>query len=154
MQRAGATWLTREDRDHEIADAVQWLDLVHRDVMDDSSRKIPPTTSIIGFSQGVATGIRWLMLGQVRPTQLVIWAGSLATDMDQEQFGRALTSVRTTLVCGTRDEFIPPKNLDALSSQLTKAGVRHEVRTFDGTHTLDSALLETLLVDIAGAHTS
>jgi predicted esterase len=149
MQRVGATWLTRDDREHEITDAVRWLDLVHREIVDASRGGSAPPTSIIGFSQGVATGMRWLMLGSVRPTHLVIWAGSLATDMDQAQFGRALESVRTTLVCGSRDEFISSSNLDAMSAQLRVAGVEHEVKTFDGTHTLDPALLKNILLEIA-----
>jgi predicted esterase len=154
MQRVGATWLTREDREHEIADAIQWLDLVHREVTARSEAANAPATSVIGFSQGVATAIRWMMLGEVRPTHFVIWAGSLATDMDQEDFGRALATVSTTVVCGTQDEFITPDRLEALSAHLVKVGIEHDVLTFDGTHTLNRSVLQPLLADIVATHAS
>ena len=151
MQRVGATWLTREDREHEITDAVNWLDVVHDDVLGNHDRANLPTVSVIGFSQGVATAIRWMMLGAGRPSHFVIWAGSLATDMDQAAFGRTLQGVTTTVVCGTRDEFITPERLAALSQQLARANIDHNVLTFEGEHTLDRALLGQLLATIAAA---
>ena len=152
MQRVGATWLTRDDREHEIADAIRWLDLVHDDVM--RNRESPASTSVIGFSQGVATGIRWAMLGKVRPTHFVIWAGSLATDMNQQHFGTVMEPVKTTLVAGTEDEFISTQRLSDLQMQLDQAGVQYDLRRFDGGHTLDRDVLRGLLQEIAGAASS
>lgn len=147
LQRVGATWLTREDREHEIADAMRWLDLVH-DETAGIRRTQPPTTSVLGFSQGVATGMRWIMTGKVRPTHFIVWAGSLATDMDQQQFGRTMSGVATTVVAGTRDELLTAERVSVLRQQLDLAGLNHRFRTFDGGHQLDSALLRDLLGEL------
>jgi predicted esterase len=90
------------------------------------------------------------MLGDVRPTHFVIWAGSLATDMDQAQFAHTLRHVKTTFVCGTDDEFFSPALVSRMSAQLSRIGIEHSVRTFVGTHTLDAAVLGPLLEEVAG----
>jgi predicted esterase len=55
--RIGATWMTREDREYEIADYVAYLDRVHETIF----RQVPADARVIalGFSQGVATIARW-----------------------------------------------------------------------------------------------
>ena len=68
--RVGATWMTREDRDHEIADHVAYLDALH-----DLVRPALPAAvrlRVLGFSQGVATVARWLALGRARADQLIL----------------------------------------------------------------------------------
>lgn len=148
MERVGATWLTREDREHEIADALRWLDSVHAEVVPTHGSGALPTTSIIGFSQGVATAMRWIMRGAVRPAHFVIWAGSLATDMDQQEFGRTMTGVRTTFVSGTDDEYVPPERIVQLRAHLESIGITPDVRGFDGGHHLERGLLREVLANI------
>src|SRR5215831_7445873 len=58
----GATWMTREDRDHEIADQITYLDaLLDRLLTDAPSPDV--RLCVLGFSQGVATVCRWLVRG-------------------------------------------------------------------------------------------
>ncbi len=52
-QPVGATWMTREDRLHEIADYVKYLDAVYADVVGDGPA--PGRVRALGFSQGAAT---------------------------------------------------------------------------------------------------
>ena len=56
QRRVGATWMTRDDRDRDIADYVAYLDDVCAEV-----RGAAPSASItaLGFSQGAATVSRW-----------------------------------------------------------------------------------------------
>ena len=75
-QRVGATWMTREDRDHEIQDHVAYLealcDLVRKETGD-----VPLHT--LGFSQGVATVVRWMMHGKTKPRNVILWGGQPAS---------------------------------------------------------------------------
>ena len=71
----GATWMTREDRDHEIADYVNYLDTLHAEI----ARRVPSPDRIVvvGFSQGAATAARWAARGTARLDRLVLWGGML-----------------------------------------------------------------------------
>src|SRR5206468_1825615 len=49
----GATWMTREDRDAEIADYVEYLDALAAQVLGAVRRgERPPRVIVLGFSQG------------------------------------------------------------------------------------------------------
>src|SRR5881396_879853 len=64
-RRVGASWMTREDRLHEIDDYVRYLDALYREVL---GRVDGPAARVaaLGFSQGTATVSRWAALGQSR----------------------------------------------------------------------------------------
>ncbi len=49
--------MTKEDRENEIADYVDFLDAVFGEVVTPGAR-----VTVLGFSQGVATAARWLAL--------------------------------------------------------------------------------------------
>src|SRR5829696_4770422 len=57
--KIGATWMTRADRDAEIADYVAYLDDLYDEIFTRASRQEVSIT-VVGFSQGGATANRWL----------------------------------------------------------------------------------------------
>src|SRR5881628_153311 len=63
--RVGASWMTREDRLHEIDDYVRYLDALYREVLGRVEGPAARVTAL-GFSQGTATVSRWAALGQSR----------------------------------------------------------------------------------------
>jgi predicted esterase len=67
----GATWMTREDRESEIADYVEYLDAVADEV---TGGALAPGVrlDVIGFSQGAATATRWIAHGTVPATRLIL----------------------------------------------------------------------------------
>ena len=72
-QRVGATWMTREDRDHEIVDQIEYLDTLVAEIQKEA---LPDATwGVLGFSQGVATAYRWLMQGNTKVDKVVLWGG-------------------------------------------------------------------------------
>lgn len=135
--KVGATWMTREDRDNEIADYVDFLDAVWRETSAGASRVI-----VLGFSQGVATAARWVSLGNARVDRLVAWAGQLPPDVDASVYAKLPGGV--TLVTGTTDEYaswIAEGNDEA---RLTAAGIRPQVVTFEGGHRMDRLTLDQI----------
>ncbi len=57
----GASWMTAEDREAEIDDQVNYLDLLHDhifELIDRASVRL----WVVGFSQGTATAARWVIL--------------------------------------------------------------------------------------------
>lgn len=139
----GATWMTREDRDSEIADYVEYLDAVHEDVIGrfdaDSAR-----VWVLGFSQGTATAARWVQHGRVPATRLVCWGGLLPPESDLSAGERAFRGVPLTFVVGDHDQYATPTLVAEQRAQLDAAGVRYELQTFDGGHAISRRALGLL----------
>jgi predicted esterase len=131
-RRVGATWMTSEDREAEIADYVGYLDLVLADVRAAMAPDV--AVEVHGFSQGATTACRWVALGRVRPRRLVVWGGGVPPDLDLGQHGAALARAQLTLVIGDQDEFISEEKVRAETDRLNAAGVRFELQRFQGGH--------------------
>lgn len=143
LQRVGATWMTREAREDDIADTLRWLNTLHTDIVAMVGRTVP--IGVLGFSQGVATATRWIAAGAVRPSAFVVWAGGVAHDVSEAAMQSALRETRVTLVCGEHDPFFSPESRGALLAQLQSWQPRSALVTFDGEHHLNGDVLSPLL---------
>lgn len=135
-QRVGATWMTREDREREIADYVAYLDAV----VDAALLGAAPgaVLRVLGFSQGGTTACRWVARGRHRPSALVLWAAQIPDDLE---LPRDLAGVGLTFVVGTDDEYVTPGAVEALGARLDAAGLPHDVQWYEGTHRLEADAL-------------
>ena len=143
-QRVGATWMTREDRLHEIEDHVAYLDRLVEVLLQQRSAPIP--INVLGFSQGVATVARWAMKGKTKFDRLVFWAGSLPPELDQGAL-QAWRSLKVDLVLGEQDPLIKAADVKAAFQRLTSAGIAVQMHNFKGAHALDKMLLSRLMND-------
>jgi len=140
----GAAWMTREDREHEIADYVRYLDALGREVL--AGLAAPPTVTVLGFSQGVATACRWTVLGALRPHRLVLWGDHLPPDLPLDQARAAWAGTGVVRVRGDRDPiFQDEAAARAEEDRLRGAGVRSPILTFPGGHEIDPRALASLL---------
>jgi len=135
--KVGATWMTREDRENEIADYVDFLDAVHAETSAGADR-----VTVLGFSQGVTTACRWLTRGHARVHRLVAWAGQLPPDVDLAPL-RDLPG-GLAVVVGSRDEYASWIDEGNHVARLDEAGVPYEVVTFEGGHRLDRETLRRI----------
>ena len=149
--RVGATWMTREDRDHEIADHVAYLDLLSESVRErlpvkpgDSTGTPRVRLRVVGFSQGVATVARWLAFGRTRADALICWAGSFPPDVDLTALADRLAGADVTFVAGDRDELATWTNAEAQVRRFLDAGIPARLVRFDGGHRLDTPTLAML----------
>ena len=135
--KIGATWMTREDRDNEIADYVEYLDAVWSDTAADASR-----VTVLGFSQGVATAARWISSGSAKVDRLIAWAGQIPPDIDPAVFTKLSGGV--TMVAGTTDEYASWIAEGDHDSRLVAAGVTPRHLSFEGGHRMDRLTLESI----------
>jgi predicted esterase len=131
-RRVGASWMTREDRLHEIDDYVRYLDALYGAI--GAARG---TVTALGFSQGTATVCRWAALGSSRIARLILWGGEVPPDLDLQR----LRVPRLQLVYGTRDPFFTPKVVAANEARLRDHGIAYEITSFDGAHEIDAPTL-------------
>lgn len=140
----GATWMTREDRESEVADYVEYLDSVFDEVtgggLIDGAR-----VNVIGFSQGAATAARWVAHGRVTATRLVLWGGLVPPDADLVRGPTALRGVPPTFVLGSRDHYVSDAALDDDVARLSRAGIESSVIRFDGGHAVSRSVLRQLV---------
>lgn len=139
----GAAWMTREDRDAEIADYVAYLDALHERIM---LMIAPgsPITRVLGFSQGVATASRWLTLGRTRAEHVILWAGGVPDEIDVAALVDAPRRTRVSWVAGAKDDIVAADTLARSAARVALLGDQGECLTFDGGHRLDRETLGRL----------
>jgi len=142
-RRVGATWMTREDRLAEIEDQIAYLDALLAQTLGELSGP-EPRVRVLGFSQGVATVMRWIVHGSARPHDLVLWAGSVPPELELGAHQARLAAVRLALVVGTHDEYASWAALDEQRARFESHGLPARALTFDGGHHLDADLLARL----------
>ena len=148
--RVGATWMTREDRDAEVADYVHYLDLVVSEVRHHLAGA-SPRIIVLGFSQGTATVSRWLAASELRAEQLVLWSGAIPPELDLAAWSSHVHGAAITLVVGESDAMVSPEAVASEAERLSAAGVGYTLQQFPGGHTIDPHALEALAASFAGA---
>lgn len=135
----GASWMTREAREDDVADNLAYLRRVDAEVL--APRETRRLT-VLGFSQGVATAVRWVATGEPAPWRLVLWAGSIHQDIDLTT--PAFQQVHVVAVSGARDKIVTESAVARDAERLAAAGVQVDLLQFDGGHRLDRDLLRVL----------
>ncbi len=144
--RVGASWMTREDRDNEIADYVAYLDAVASEVAGTAAPSVRRRV-VLGFSQGAHTASRWVVLGRPTATELVLWGAGLATDLSPDALAAGLDGVRVTFVRGEDDRHRHPREEASQDALLEDLGVSFRVLVHPGGH----EIAPEPLLDLAGA---
>jgi predicted esterase len=139
----GATWMTSEDRDHEIEDYVAYLDRVYDEIFSVASRE-KVRLWILGFSQGTATVARWIARGKADPDRVVLWAGVLPPELNEQAAAALTRRSPLAIVLGRNDEFASPELVAAQELRLTALRVPHETIRFDGGHEIVPDVLRRL----------
>jgi len=114
----GASWMTSEDRDFEIHDYVNYLDLLHDQI--------------------------FAIVGQVDPDRVVLWAGVLPPELDTESAGRLVRRSPLTIVVGLHDDFATPQRVSEQDARLQVLGVPYATMRFEGGHEISPEALMRL----------
>jgi predicted esterase len=140
--RVGATWMTREDRDAEILDYVDYLDAV----VERARAAAPGARRVValGFSQGTATVSRWAVLGARAPDRLILWGGGPAEDLPADRLSERFGTRPVEIVHGLHDRVVPLAGVERAATRLRAYGVAIELRSYEGGHRIDPALLASV----------
>ncbi len=136
--RVGASWMTREARDDEIADYVEYLDRL--------AGHLPsaPRRVVLGFSQGGHTAARWAVLGQRPPDELVLWGAYLPEDLPPDATRARLSGSELTLVRGSGDVHADPDRAAAEDRRLDDWGIDPWILDYEGGHRIHGPALDDL----------
>ena len=145
-RKVGATWMTKEDRETDIADYVAYLDAVY-------AREVAPLAAkgakvtVLGFSQGVTTVVRWAVRGHSHIDRLVCWAGALPHDLDlmvPANAAKLRAMGPIVMAIGDSDEFATWAAIDEQKQKLASATVPAIFHEFVGGHVIDAPLLRVI----------
>lgn len=140
--RVGASWMTRECRDHEINDYLAYLNQIALFVYDMLDRRIPST--VLGFSQGATTASRWVTLGRFPAKRLILWGGDIAQDLDLVEHGPMLNQLSPTFIVGDNDRYLNEERVQQEESRLKEHQISYELITFKGGHEIEPNVLRTI----------
>lgn len=138
----GASWMTREAREREVADYVSYLDDVAAWIRRELGCELAPT--VLGFSQGVATAWRWTVLGSVRPLRLIACGAGIPPDLDLAAARERLASVSLDFVRGVDERYHTAEWAERDRARLAELDLTCNVREFVGGHELPPAVLADL----------
>jgi predicted esterase len=143
--RVGASWMTREARESEIADQTGYLDRLHAELLRACGASALET-HVLGFSQGAAAAARWALLGATPPpVRLVLWAGHLPAEIWTDAAGVRLARTELVLAAGDADPYIPAGELDRAVERARAHGLTARAFSFAGGHALTAAALAEAL---------
>ena len=155
LARTGATWLTRDDREDDLRDALGMLHAVVGQEVDAilEARGDVPVIKVLGFSQGVAMSMRWVadVADRGVPEEgadvatHVLWAGGLAHDVSDDAMRAGWTGTLVQVVVGDKDKFATDSFRRSLRKRIDTVGVHVDEFTFAGGHRLDDEILRRLL---------
>jgi predicted esterase len=135
--------MTSEDRESEIDDYVGYLDLLHDEIFSVVDRA-KVRLWVLGFSQGAATVVRWVVRGKVEPNRVVVASGMLPAELDESAAARLAARGSLTVTFGDDDEFASPERVQSEETKLKQLRIPYDMIRFNGGHTITPALLEQL----------
>lgn len=127
--RVGASWMTKENRETEINDYINYLDIVYS-----KFNLLTKKVTLLGFSQGGSTAVRWYKKNQTNFKSLCIWASTLPES-------KMLIDAKFKYVIGDKDEYISTNYIDELQNNY----INIELIKFSGKHNIDLDTLKLII---------
>jgi len=142
--RVGASWMTKEAREQDIVDNLNYLDTVYQKYI---TKEHFDEVIVLGFSQGAATAARWIEHTQNKIDTFIQWAGVFPPDLEFENKYIKLKSIKHYYVVGNQDPYFS----DDLSNEynqtlwLQNHEFNPQIVHFEGKHDIDSNTLQQIL---------
>ncbi len=136
----GASWMTRHDREAEIHDYIRYLDRVVGLAEPESE---PVRRTLLGFSQGAHTAVRWAIRGRTDVGSLVLWGAGLPNDLP-DGWTERLSDTEVVLVRGAQDRLRRRDEEELDEQRLLAGGLRFRVKEHSGGHEIAPEVLREL----------
>ena len=138
--RVGASWMTKEARESDIKDNLEWLSALDDKITQELQIK---ERHLLGFSQGGATAARWFADNNKRFKSIVLWACVFPPDLEIEaETAKFSSGDLSTFVIGTEDEYYNTEQQKALIDFYTDLSFK--TITFEGKHNINGDVLNAI----------
>ncbi len=136
----GATWMTKEAREHDIQDNINYLNQL-ADSLELGKHKQTKLV-LLGFSQGVATATRWFVHGNVGFDAMIMFAGEMAVELKTSPMHPRFTKAKTYFVYGNADPLLPSFAPTTVEKLFTENGI--QTIEFNGGHDIDIEVIKLI----------
>jgi predicted esterase len=136
--RVGASWMTKENREDEIQDYLNYLNSLYETLLSQIDLT-EVRVNVIGFSQGGATAARWISDNKINCANLILWASVFPDDM---KFEVLKTNTNSFLLYGDDDEYVTQERIDKQKAILEKANINCKLIEFKGKHDVPAEVLQ------------
>jgi predicted esterase len=137
--RVGASWMTKEERLSDIEDQFRFLEKLAHELKPRLAADCK--IHVFGFSQGVATALRWIDKSALPFSSLICWAGSFPLDIDYKLQAAKFSSINFHACFGDDDEYISTENAQKLLEQIQNQGIKVTPHFYKGGHKIYPELL-------------
>jgi len=140
----GASWMTKEAREDEIADTVHYLERLWEHVRAEHGLAPAVELCAFGFSQGGAAAARWAVLGGAPVARVTLWGCPLPLDLELASRPERVRRLRWSFVLGASDATIDRGAWEKGLERLRALSVEPEVAHPAVGHELEPATLARL----------
>ncbi len=130
-----ASWMTREDRLDEIDDYTKMLNQLYEQYVPECHEEVKIV--LLGFSQGTATQVRWIMNAFPKFDHLLLWSGQLPEDLDYKPHMPYFEDKQLHFAYGDEDPFITPEREKIMKDVIVESGLFFQEYPFEGVHKVE-----------------
>lgn len=138
--RVGASWMTKEARNQDIQDTIQWLDNLDKEI---NSKNNFEKKIILGFSQGGATAARWDSLGKINADTIIYWASVFPPDLESQISDKRNLNQNKYFIIGNKDEYFTDDQRENVLEYYSQNSFKTLV--FEGKHSINFDTLKLVL---------
>jgi predicted esterase len=132
-RNVGASWLTREQTERNMANLLNYLDALY---MEESLDEAPHLT-LMGYSQGVSVLCRWVARRKIPCDRLMLYAGRVPSELQAADFEHLDNHTPVEVYAGSNDPFISRQSRPEIQHQLEQLfGPRLQMTNYPGGHEL------------------
>ena len=131
--RVGASWMTKEERESDIEENIEYLNSLIKTVCDEIGH-YNFKMNILGFSQGGATACRWIFSSKMKVDNLILWAGDIPKDTMIEENKSKWNSFNTHIVMGKQDHLINDKMKAKFLKLILDYKLDYKLTEYQGDH--------------------
>ncbi|NUM49998.1 MAG: phospholipase [Flavobacteriales bacterium] len=138
--KVGASWMTKEERENEIADYIFYLNTLSKHILVNAPKSC--AIRLLGFSQGVSALCRWYAQSEINAQQIILWCGTFPADMPLYKGQKQWKNVH--LVSASNDSYISSEKTEEQKTLLTSLGINYTEHPFEGKHEIETELLRQI----------
>ena len=131
--RVGASWMTKVDKEKDIEDNISFIETLYTKIVDDIGHNNFKLKTL-GFSQGGATLVRWIMSSSLKVDSLILWGSDIPKDSLITQNKSRWSSMNIKIVIGKKDEYISDENKKKVFDAVNSYGLSYKLIEYDGPH--------------------
>ena len=136
-----SSWMTKENRENEIKDYVNFIEDVLNEIIPKLNAKI--ACNAFGFSQGTSTISRWANRTKIKLSSIHLYSGQFPDDLLKNWNRKVLPKLQFYI--GDKDPLIKESELEKTKLKLNIHEIGYDLFIVSGRHNIEPNLLESIL---------